>query len=249
MGTSHCTLSPDFHVGGCCKQHDIDYETGGTEEDRYKADLKFYNCMKRRKFPLAIVYYTAVRLFGRSYFNKKNNTPVVLTAVEEYEESTNERRVSMRSLNEISRIVEDHKENVDKIKMVLQAALLAASDSLMDAKQFNDCLADSIVTAKASGINSNLLVTILTGMTLGGVEARKQAIIEEAKKNPLTPPSSFPLPRAEPSSFDASLPTGTSAQTVSSSPAGLPDFPEASAFADSAVTKTAEAAFKDSIVS
>jgi hypothetical protein len=72
---------PEFLFHASCNQHDFYYWRGGTETDRKEADDTFYkfmqldvvvedNFIKRNYYSLiAFVYYKAVRLFGRKYFN------------------------------------------------------------------------------------------------------------------------------------------------------------------------------------
>ena len=80
-GTKGCLINPpEFIFSGSCKLHDILYDKGGTESDRKHADKVFYNDMKKAAsyFPihkrivyysLAWIYYKAVRMFGKKYFN------------------------------------------------------------------------------------------------------------------------------------------------------------------------------------
>lgn len=71
---------PDFIFTASCNHHDFNYWLGGTEVDRIKADLQFYEAMIRdaNEFPwyrraaykfAAWVYYKAVRLFASSFFS------------------------------------------------------------------------------------------------------------------------------------------------------------------------------------
>lgn len=71
---------PDFLFRASCYKHDALYDKGGTEEDRRRADDRFYELMledtersegfDRYYFKLwAYAYYKAVRLFGSKYFN------------------------------------------------------------------------------------------------------------------------------------------------------------------------------------
>lgn len=77
---------PEFVFHDDCCLHDYLYNLGGTEADRKEADLIFYQAMKRSAIkhgddlgllPLdrlsylfaAWVYYRAVRLFGKRFFN------------------------------------------------------------------------------------------------------------------------------------------------------------------------------------
>ena len=77
---------PEFLFHASCNHHDFLYWVGNTEIDRKKADDAFYRFMqldianedsrfKRMYYRAwAYVYYKAVRLFGKRYFNygKKN---------------------------------------------------------------------------------------------------------------------------------------------------------------------------------
>jgi hypothetical protein len=72
---------PDFIFTACCDHHDFNYWLGCREIQRKKADLQFYREMvrdacrardnkTRAKFNrIALVYYCAVRLFGRFCFH------------------------------------------------------------------------------------------------------------------------------------------------------------------------------------
>ena len=65
-----CTFAPDLDIGHCCRIHDEDYQAGGTELDRYLADVRFRDCIKDAGRPfVARVYYWGVRLFGWFFFN------------------------------------------------------------------------------------------------------------------------------------------------------------------------------------
>lgn len=63
-----------------CAKHDVGYNRGGTESDRYHFDLKFLGAMLRDaqrghkalipvKVPLAFIYFFWVRLGGWTSFN------------------------------------------------------------------------------------------------------------------------------------------------------------------------------------
>jgi len=72
---------PDFSSTASCDRHDFDYWLGGTEEDRSRADVRFYKNMKADadsvggwwgafyRGIIARSYYLAVRLFSSSFFN------------------------------------------------------------------------------------------------------------------------------------------------------------------------------------
>ena len=65
-----CSFVPDLDVADCCAVHDMDYQAGGTELDRWLADLAFRNCIRERNRPVvAEIYYSGVRLFGWLFFN------------------------------------------------------------------------------------------------------------------------------------------------------------------------------------
>ncbi|MBL8822077.1 MAG: hypothetical protein JNJ77_05770 [Planctomycetia bacterium] len=65
----HCSYSPDGWWAVCCCKHDLDYDEGGIEEDRAFFDRCFYRCLLRKAGPvIAIIYYVAVRLFGKDHF-------------------------------------------------------------------------------------------------------------------------------------------------------------------------------------
>ena len=70
---------PDYIFTASCDQHDFNYWLGGGDAERKKADLQFYQAMKRdansapwwkRWFykGAAWRYYTAVRAFGKKAF-------------------------------------------------------------------------------------------------------------------------------------------------------------------------------------
>lgn len=72
---------PNFRFKASCNHHDYNYFLGGTEKDRLKADTQFLEAMIldaglngnlfRRIFYKfwAYIYYFAVRIFGKKYFN------------------------------------------------------------------------------------------------------------------------------------------------------------------------------------
>lgn len=66
-----CTLSPDGYWKECCDKHDVCYDIGGNEDDRWNCDEGLYQCMLDLGVPwiIAETYYRAVRLFGASHFN------------------------------------------------------------------------------------------------------------------------------------------------------------------------------------
>ena len=55
----------------CCNRHDIDYELGGTPQDRAEADRRLRDCASRPggwKAARAWVMWAAVRVFGWGYW-------------------------------------------------------------------------------------------------------------------------------------------------------------------------------------
>lgn len=76
--TNGCTGVPDFDIKDCCDKHDICYWKGGTEADRLKCDVDFYNCIKGKggfwHAVLAWIYYNGVRALGASHFNYQTTT-------------------------------------------------------------------------------------------------------------------------------------------------------------------------------
>jgi hypothetical protein len=67
-----CSYTPDFNFYDCCSMHDIDYDKGGTKQERKKADQYLRDCIKAHGHPYkAYIYYMGVRLFGWMFFNKK----------------------------------------------------------------------------------------------------------------------------------------------------------------------------------
>jgi hypothetical protein len=69
-GDRECSVVIDI-APQCCMEHDNDYWIGGTEEDRLRADTKFYDCMIEWDVPYPIVKarFIAVRTFGKNSFN------------------------------------------------------------------------------------------------------------------------------------------------------------------------------------
>jgi len=68
----NCTKFPEGNWTKCCLQHDEDYETGGTEKDRKKADKKLKNCVtKKGHMFIALIMYIGVRILGKSHFHYK----------------------------------------------------------------------------------------------------------------------------------------------------------------------------------
>lgn len=65
-----CSFVPDFDIGECCAVHDLDYQTGGNEFQRWRVDVKFRNCIRNEGRPIvAVIYYWGVRSFGWLFFN------------------------------------------------------------------------------------------------------------------------------------------------------------------------------------
>lgn len=71
---------PQFIFRASCNHHDINYLLGGCEKDRLKSDVQFYEMMlldcNNHPFLFkyfykfwAYVYYKAVRICGKKYFN------------------------------------------------------------------------------------------------------------------------------------------------------------------------------------
>ena len=53
----------------CCVEHDIAYWSGGTREDKYRADGRFYQCLLRTEGQrVAEAYSAAVALYGDPYW-------------------------------------------------------------------------------------------------------------------------------------------------------------------------------------
>ncbi len=80
--SSHCTFASDWvhdtYVGDICELHDKDYDRGGTEKDRKRADERFEERLRERGIEvnkpkelgrIADLFYRMVRLFGWSRFN------------------------------------------------------------------------------------------------------------------------------------------------------------------------------------
>ena len=65
-----CSFVPDLEVGESCALHDMAYQAGGTELDRWRADVAFRDCIRERERPVvAAIYFGGVRLFGWLFFN------------------------------------------------------------------------------------------------------------------------------------------------------------------------------------
>jgi len=66
---------PEFFCHASCDHHDFNYWLGYREEDRLKADRQFYTEMRKDagwnpwKLSVALTYYLAVRVFGKSFFH------------------------------------------------------------------------------------------------------------------------------------------------------------------------------------
>ena len=66
-----CTMSPDLTFKSCCEEHDLSYQFGATS--RKRADKTLRKCITSKNHEyLAWIYWVAVRIFGRFYYNKKN---------------------------------------------------------------------------------------------------------------------------------------------------------------------------------
>ena len=79
---------PEFLFHASCNQHDFYYWRGGDESDRKEADDTYYDKMKedvaeasaiKRPFYgcMAWIYYKAVRIVGKKFFNY-TDTPMTL---------------------------------------------------------------------------------------------------------------------------------------------------------------------------
>jgi hypothetical protein len=67
-----CTRVPDFDFRGCCVNHDICYQAGGSARDRLVCDQQLRRCIANAGHPiLAQVYYAGVRAFGGSGFRTR----------------------------------------------------------------------------------------------------------------------------------------------------------------------------------
>lgn len=58
---------------GCCRDHDREYDLGGTPEDRYIADLDFFKCVYEYSPIWAYIMFFAVRIFGAFHWGWKWN--------------------------------------------------------------------------------------------------------------------------------------------------------------------------------
>ena len=82
VGGDGCSSSPNLFYKPCCDAHDVAYRTGLDVDSkpvtRAKADKDFLRCMRKAgKTPilgrtiLPVVYYLAVRMFGRKQWKGK----------------------------------------------------------------------------------------------------------------------------------------------------------------------------------
>lgn len=74
---------PNFIFEASCNTHDVGYGIGGNEARRFECDGKFFIIMIKDTFKVknwfkrvyyqvwAFVYFIAVRIFGKKYFNYK----------------------------------------------------------------------------------------------------------------------------------------------------------------------------------
>lgn len=61
----------DMPFRGCCDEHDLFYEQGGTWKDRAFADMVLRQCVRDSGRPVvAWVMWAAVRVFGRRHWEK-----------------------------------------------------------------------------------------------------------------------------------------------------------------------------------
>ena len=64
-----CTDFPNGTWGGCCVQHDKAYYYGGSLANKIKADLRLYECVKKKGHPIiATIMWLGVTLFGGPYW-------------------------------------------------------------------------------------------------------------------------------------------------------------------------------------
>ena len=72
MREDYCTASPEtifgIYIGDACKNHDLLYWEGGSEEDRKSADIKFRKELNQKVIFLGWIYYFVVRFFAKSRF-------------------------------------------------------------------------------------------------------------------------------------------------------------------------------------
>lgn len=62
-------LGRDIGCRYCCDEHDVAYEEGGRREERREADRRFRECIRESGRPVrAVIFWCAVRLFGRRYW-------------------------------------------------------------------------------------------------------------------------------------------------------------------------------------
>ncbi len=63
-----CTNSPDFNFYECCSEHDW-YYSKNSDEPRFIADLILSYCIYKKGHKLlAIIYFLAVRQYGKSHY-------------------------------------------------------------------------------------------------------------------------------------------------------------------------------------
>jgi hypothetical protein len=80
-GKGSWVKAPNFIFEASCNKHDEGYNTGGDDAKRFECDGKFFIMMIKDSFRVdsmikrlyyqswALVYFTAVRIFGKKYFN------------------------------------------------------------------------------------------------------------------------------------------------------------------------------------
>lgn len=82
LHTDGCSGVPDLWFRLCCFDHDIAYRTGctvdGTPITRAEADANLRHCMQDASpvgifSPLALIYWTGVRLFGAKAYTPEED--------------------------------------------------------------------------------------------------------------------------------------------------------------------------------
>lgn len=68
-----CTAVPDFNFGAdCCGEHDFHYQAN--DVTRAEADKRLRQCIQKKGYlVLPWVYWFGVRVFGRSFWKKKQH--------------------------------------------------------------------------------------------------------------------------------------------------------------------------------
>ena len=76
-GSCTCFLDKLFNKdwSECCKQHDEDYNNLKDGDSTKPSDIEFLECLKKKSWKaVAYLMYTAVRVFGRKFKGKNDES-------------------------------------------------------------------------------------------------------------------------------------------------------------------------------